>query len=680
MKKKIIVIFAIFLFFASVAKEYTQQDAQRYSAYYSNGMQYLQNQQFNSAINEFRKVLRFSPYDATVQDALINSYYARAQYYKNTTKEWKKALYDYKSAYFYAKYWKKNPQGNILSLANSSLNEIKEIEKRLNIAQTPQARLQNAKSSKAQGELASAGYDFEQLKNGQYSEIALENLGNIYKNLNNLAIAMEYFRLAIEKNPTNPKLHFLYGVMLDEAQNYEASMEEYNLALKYGDKSHELLEILENKWTQNLANNPSDAQSYNNLGAIYQKQGDFEAARAQYQKAYALDNKDEVSLYNLASLYVQQKNFQNAIAIYDKLLINNPQNIEVMNYRANALLELMRYDEAISQYEKMLALNPNNQEIKTKIDNIIFNNFKGEKLNSYLLKKANANQNSYEAQFNYAFEMHKNKNYLQAVEYYNRALNINPSKEETYLNLAQIYLEQKKYDELNKIVQKALLVMPNNSQILQYQKDLSNIQLAQKYEIANKYFNAKDYQKALENYLKINDKTPELYSAIASCYWEMNDFSNADKYYSMILALEPNNSDALLNRAYANYKIQNYDLAQKFANQMLALQPQNQTALGIINDINQMNYQKELNSAIEKYENNDFSNALVVLNKILSKNSNDPYALYYKALILDNQEKYKEAVNLYEKYLQNVSQNDETTAFATSRVKELKDYLAKVGK
>ena len=97
MKKKIVIIFAIFLFFASFAKEYTQQDVERYSAYYSNGMQYLKNQQFNSAINEFRKVLRFSPYDDTTQDALINAYYARAQYYKTTTKEWKKALHDYKS-------------------------------------------------------------------------------------------------------------------------------------------------------------------------------------------------------------------------------------------------------------------------------------------------------------------------------------------------------------------------------------------------------------------------------------------------------------------------------------------------------------------------------------------------------------------------------------------------------
>ena len=123
MKKKIIVILSLFLFLSSNAQEYSQQDVQRYSAYYSNGMQYFKNQQYSSAINEFRKVLRFSPYDETIQDALANAYLARAQYYKTTTKELKKALNDYKSAYFYAKYWKKNPQGNILSLANSSLKE-----------------------------------------------------------------------------------------------------------------------------------------------------------------------------------------------------------------------------------------------------------------------------------------------------------------------------------------------------------------------------------------------------------------------------------------------------------------------------------------------------------------------------------------------------------------------------
>lgn len=67
MKKRTIIALSLFLFLSmnynAFADEYSQQDVQRYSAYYSNGMEYLKNQQFSSAINEFRKVLRFSPYD-----------------------------------------------------------------------------------------------------------------------------------------------------------------------------------------------------------------------------------------------------------------------------------------------------------------------------------------------------------------------------------------------------------------------------------------------------------------------------------------------------------------------------------------------------------------------------------------------------------------------------------------
>ena len=182
MKKRIITILAITLFLYNCANaEVSQQDAQRYSAYYSNGMQYLKNQQFSSAIVEFKKVLRFSPYDLTIQEALANAYYARAQYYRSTTKEIKKALVDCKSAYFYAKYWNSQTTQNLISLANSCLKDINDFEKRLAVNSTPQALFNNARALRAQGELAASGYDFQQLKNGQYSASAYEYLGIFIK-------------------------------------------------------------------------------------------------------------------------------------------------------------------------------------------------------------------------------------------------------------------------------------------------------------------------------------------------------------------------------------------------------------------------------------------------------------------------------------------------------------------
>ena len=85
MKKKLIIGIALLLLSCKASfADVSAADAQRYSAYYSNGMQYLKNSQYSSAISEFKKVLRFSPYDEMVQSALAQSYIARAQYYKQT--------------------------------------------------------------------------------------------------------------------------------------------------------------------------------------------------------------------------------------------------------------------------------------------------------------------------------------------------------------------------------------------------------------------------------------------------------------------------------------------------------------------------------------------------------------------------------------------------------------------
>jgi len=715
MKKKIITIFAIFLFLSVNAQEITQQDVQRYSAYYSNGMEFLKNQQYSSAIIEFKKVLRFSPYDETIKEALATAYSARAHYYRTTTKEITKALVDCKSAVFYAKYWSNNNSDTMLSLSNSALKDIADFEKRLNVVQTPTSKLKNAKILKAQGELPAAGYELQTLLNTSVKEEAIENLGNIYKNLNNLKMAMDYFKTAIDINPKNPKLHFLYGVMLDEAKNYEASMEQYNLALQYGDKSPELLEILENKWTQNIINNPTDAQSYINLGAIYQKQGDFENAKAQYLKAQNLDSSDDTSLYNLASLYIQKKEYQNAIGVYNKLLAKKPDNIQVLEYKANAYKELNNFDEALKQYEMILSYKPDDAQAKANADDIILNHFSGQKLQNYLIAKAQKAPSSYEAQFNCALEFHKNKNYDMALQFYKKAQSINPAKEETYINLAQIYIEQSKFDLANQICEKGLMVIPDSTELKKYLNDSKTYSANKIYDAATKLFNEKKYKEAIVQYSKIPNKTKEVNMAIASCYWQMNDFKNANKYYQEVLLSNPNDIEALVNSAYAYYSLMDINNAKTTAQKVLSINSSNEDAKNLIKDIEASEISNLLQEAILKYEGSNYTEALELLNKYLNKNPNDEYGIYYKALTLDelkknndaikqykllisknpnftdayyslavdydNMENYKEAVANYQKFIsQKNGEVNDMTKFATARIKELTEWLNALGK
>ena len=713
MNKKLIIILALLLCLCGYGEEVNQQDVQRFSSYYSNGMEYLKNQQYSSAITEFRKVLRFSPYDSIVQNALANAYMARAQYYRQTTKEIKKAVVDYKNAYFYSKLWSKNaPDNSMAQLASSSHKEVVELEKRLNQNQDIDSRLLSAKTLRAQGELGASGYDFYQLLNTKYSEISSENLTNIYKNLNNLSLAMDYAKSTLDINPKNAKMHFTYGVMLDDARNYEASMEQYNLALEYGDKSPELMEILENKWTQNIINNPNNAQNYINLGAIYQKQGHFEGAKTQYLKAIQMDNTDDTAYYNLASLYIQQNNYQGAIDTYNKLLMKHPDNVEILGYKAQTLYNAKRYDEALKQYQVITNLDANNKQAKDMANDIIYNKFSGEKLLSYLGVYASNNPKSYEAQFNYALELHKNKKYIGAIEYYKKAQDINPSKEETYINLAQIYIEQKDYQKASEICERGLMMMPDSKNLKAYLADSKNYSMNNEFDEATKLYEAGKYKEAINKYNSISNKTKEVNMAIASCYWQMNDFENANKYYLEVLKVEPNNKDALINSAYAYYSMEDMQNARQIAQKVLSLDKTNKEALDIIANLDKSSIDEILNNAINQYEKGDYNNALSTVNKYLNKRPDDEYGLYYKALALDelkkakeagwiyrsliqkhpdfinayyslalnydNQENYKDAVSNYEKFINLSKEKNEMTEFATGRIKELKDYLGKL--
>ena len=77
---------------------------ERVNIYYNNGVAYFKDKKYSSAILEFKKVLRQRPYDVTVQNALGMAYLARAQYYIDSEKAYKKAINDLRSAIVYLKY------------------------------------------------------------------------------------------------------------------------------------------------------------------------------------------------------------------------------------------------------------------------------------------------------------------------------------------------------------------------------------------------------------------------------------------------------------------------------------------------------------------------------------------------------------------------------------------------
>ena len=181
MKKRLIVAFAAMMFFTNLtyAQQPTQEEIQKYNLYFNNGVSYLKNKRYTSAI-------------ATVRQSLCSAYLARAQYYLDEEKNPKKAITDLKSALFYMKYWESEQNSpQLTSMISSTQSSLLSLQKKYEANLTPAQKFQNANTLRAQGELPAAAYDFLTLNNAQYTKSANEKAGDIFKALKKQGIFLK---------------------------------------------------------------------------------------------------------------------------------------------------------------------------------------------------------------------------------------------------------------------------------------------------------------------------------------------------------------------------------------------------------------------------------------------------------------------------------------------------------
>jgi len=708
--RKIILILSIVLFATQVYA--ARVDMAKVSEMYNNAVLLNSSKKYDLAILEFKKVLRMVPYEDKVRHAIITSYVARAQEY-NKQKEIRKALNDLKSAMCYLDYWgEKTTDPAKLSIITSTTKSIADLQKELGDSTAPDKLFAQAKSLRTQGELAASIYDFNQLfNNSTYSKQALENAGDIYKSLNNDYKAMDSYRQLLKKDPGDAVVHFKYATILDAIGNSDAAADEYNNALKYGENNPEVLSMLENLWKQRTIENPKDAQAFINLGAIYQKKGNHQAAMEQYNKAQMLDPTDKTMALNMASLYVSKGDYAGAIKAYNLILDKDPNNAEVIGYKASAYMQMKDYKNAMAQYKMVLAVDPNNAAAGEKLNEILTSKLSGKELMNYLEVQANSNPTDYNAQYEYAYNLHKNKEYKKAIPYYTLALNIDPKREEGYLNLIQLYTVQGDYKSSQAVITQGLLYLPDSKALLAEQDTIKKTEAGGLYQKASDYFTKGDYKNALMTYMQIQYQTPEVISSIAASYYELQDYSAAIDYFGKVLSQNPKDTEAMYFMASSYLNMGNEDRAKEYLQKILALEPGNKNAKDALAGIDQGAQSKMLDSAISLYEAKDYSKALDTFNKIIASEPNNAYAHYYKGAIfdeqkqqneavqeyrkvisidpnfslayyalatnLDGQEKYADAVSNYDKYiaLRASEKEDDYIKYAKSRSKELKDYL-----
>ncbi len=121
-------------------------------------------------------------------------------------------------------------------------------------------------------------------------------------------------------------------------------------------------------------NKAADAAAQQNArGAALLKDGKFEEAVAELQKAADAAPTSAVVQSNLAYAYDRQGKTEEAVAAYRKALELDPKNTIVRNNLANLYSKQGLYEDAAREYEDLVQRDPGNATAKANLDAMVKN-------------------------------------------------------------------------------------------------------------------------------------------------------------------------------------------------------------------------------------------------------------------------------------------------------------------
>ncbi|GHV09201.1 hypothetical protein FACS189485_21510 [Spirochaetia bacterium] len=264
--------------------------------------------------------------------------------------------------------------------------------------------------------------------------------------------------------------------------------------------------------TQYIVN--TDVLQHGNINVSFQTNEDKEWIEDNPQD-FQKEKKEAYEYYELGNKYAAEKEYKKALEYYDMAIKNNYAVLSDAYYkRGNINYNKGLFDEAISDYNSVLSYSIT---LKAVIYNAI--------ANAYFLKK----------------------DYANAYDFYKKAIDDDPAYISAWYNLGNINIILDNHDEALDNFNTAL----NQAMSTTFkEKYLANLFYARGVEL----YNRQDYINAIDDFKKTIDLKSEYENAyvdLGNAYIRLKDFEGAITTFNNVLNINPNNLNALNNRAYA---------------------------------------------------------------------------------------------------------------------------------
>ncbi|MCG8632849.1 MAG: response regulator [Desulfobacterales bacterium] len=246
-------------------------------------------------------------------------------------------------------------------------------------------------------------------------------------------------------NPDQATVHILKARESEEAEDYEAAIEQIRLALRH---------------------KPSASRILRKLGLLHFKIGKTGIGEKCLQKAISVNRQDTISRDNLARLYVKRKEYKKAAKIYLEILSLSKRYFGTATRLGETMLVNGYKGEAIELFSRIIAKSKRNNALKDKIIDICQENHEVEFAASLMEQSLKENPSNYDLMYKLGMLSFDAGDYEKALSYFRTIDSHKKGHVDAKLQIARIYYINRRVLQADEYLRQVLRLDPGNKDAL----------------------------------------------------------------------------------------------------------------------------------------------------------------------------------------------------------------------
>lgn len=268
--------------------------------------------------------------------------------------------------------------------------------------------------------------------------------------------------------------------------------------------------------------NPVFAEAYNNLGSVYQGEGNYNKAKTNYLKAIEINPKFYQAYQNIGEIYITNKEFSLAEESFKNAEKIKPLSAKNYNMLGNMFYLIKNYSEAIKNYKKSINIELNNPEPYYNLGVISEKLYELKKASTYYIKALKLKPNFHQALSNYGNILNQINKSKEAIPFFMKAISIDPKFAEAHNNLGNVYNNLGKFEEAEKLFNNAIELSPK------YFEAYRNLSLVKEFKKKDPLFEI--MIEMLKEKLISDDDKIQLNFALGKAFEDIEDYKNSFFY------------------------------------------------------------------------------------------------------------------------------------------------------